>query len=145
MNKRFRIAAFSFSLALGSLTLPAFAQEPAPQGPPPEGAGPGGRRGGMDPDRQLQMLTKRLKLNTDQQEKIKTILTDRATQMGSIRNDSSLQPDDRREKMRTLMTDTNSKVEAVLTDKQKKTYKEMEQERRERMRNWQGGPPQDPQ
>ena len=153
MKKQFRIAAFSLLFGSFSLAAPGLAQDPSP-GPPPDGAGPGGggrggRRGGaMDPDRQLQMLTKRLKLTSDQQEKIKPILADRATQMGSIRNDSSLQPDDRREKMRTLMTDTNSKIEGVLTDKQKKSYQSMEQERRERMQNRQGGggaaPPEPP-
>lgn len=137
MRKQFRDAALL--VVLGGLTFAApgaIAQEPS-QGPPPDGAGPGpgGPRGGaMDPDRQLKMLTKRLKLNSDQQDKIKNILQDRANQMQTIRNDSSLQPADRREKVRTLMTDTSSKIEGMLDDKQKESYKKLEQERRGRMR-----------
>ena len=117
-------------------------QNAAPQGPPPDG--PGGRRA-PDPDRQVQMMSKRLKLSADQQTQVKSILTDRATQMEAIRNDSSLQQADRREKMRSLMTDTNSKIEAALNDKQKTQYKQMMEERRERMRDRGGDAPAPPQ
>ena len=148
MKKRFYVitAALITTGVIGTLSvsLQATPQEPsqngAPQGPPPEDQGPGGRRA-PDPDRQVQMMSKRLKLSADQQTQIKSILTDRVTQMEAIRNDSSLPQANRREKMRTLMSDTNSKVEAVLNDKQKTQYKQMMEERRERMRDRGGDAP----
>ncbi len=86
-----------------------------------------------DPNRQIRMLTKRLNLTADQQNQILPILTSRNDQMQSIRNDASLSAQDRRTKMRAIREDADAKVRAVLTDDQKKSYDEMQQQMRERM------------
>ncbi len=89
----------------------------------------------MDPDRQVKMLTKKLNLTADQQTQIRSILTDRQQQFESIRNDTSLAPKDRHEKMRSLREESEGKIKAVLTDSQKQTYDQMQQEMRERMQH----------
>ena len=93
--------------------------------------GMGGRQ--MDPDRELQRLSKRLNLTDDQKNQIKPILADRQQQMRSLMQDSSLQPNDRHEKMRSIMEDTSNKVKAVLNDDQKAKFDQMQQQMRERM------------
>lgn len=108
----------------------------APQDQPatPQAAGNGqGPHHQMDPERQVKMLTKKLNLTADQQTQIRSILTERQQQFESIRNDSSLAPKDRREKMRSLREDSETKIKGVLTDSQKQTYDQMQQQMRERM------------
>jgi periplasmic protein CpxP/Spy len=85
-----------------------------------------------DPQHQLQVLTKRLNLTDDQQKQILPILTDRQQQMESIRNDSSLSQKDRIAKMRSVREESDSKIKAVLTDDQKQTFDQMQQQMRER-------------
>lgn len=143
MKRRLGVMALTMAAmigAAGGVNCAWAGGQDGPQGPPPEGrGGPGGGRRGMDPDRQVKMMTKQLDLSADQQSQIKTILADRAAQMKAMREDSSLQPDDRREKMRSLMTESNSKVEGVLNDKQKAKFKKMQEQMRERMRSRNGG------
>jgi periplasmic protein CpxP/Spy len=86
-----------------------------------------------DPQRQVNMLSKRLNLTDDQKNQILPILTDRRQQMKSIHEDTSLSQQDRRAKMRSLWEDSDSKVKAVLNDDQKQKYDQMQQQRRERM------------
>lgn len=86
-----------------------------------------------DPQRQVNMLSKRLNLTEDQKTQILPILTDRQQQMKSIHEDTSLSQQDRRAKMRTLREDSDSKIKAVLNDDQKQKYDQMQQQRRERM------------
>lgn len=90
----------------------------------------------MDPNRQIQMLTKRLNLTDDQQKQILPILTDQQQQMRSILNDKSLSATDRRTKAQTVREDSETKIKAVLNDSQKQTWDQMQQQRRERMQQW---------
>jgi periplasmic protein CpxP/Spy len=87
----------------------------------------------MDPGRQVKMLTKRLNLTDDQQKQLLPILTDQKQQFDNLRNDASIQPQDKREKMRSLREDTSTKIKGILTDSQKQTYDQMQQQMRERM------------
>ncbi|MGA8029573.1 MAG: hypothetical protein WB992_20720 [Bryobacteraceae bacterium] len=87
-----------------------------------------------DPNRQIQMLTKRLNLSADQQNQILPVLTSRQQQMQSVRADASLSAQERGEKMRAVREDSDSKIRAILTDDQKKTYDQMQQQMRDRMR-----------
>lgn len=87
------------------------------------------------PKRQLKRMTKTLNLTSDQQQQILPILQDRNTQMKTMRDDTSLSPQQRREQGRTLMQDTNQKIEAVLNDTQKQQFEQQNQQRREHMRN----------
>lgn len=108
----------------------------APQDQPAASPSPGNAQTShrhMDPDRQVKMLTKKLNLTADQQTQIRSVLTDRQQQFESIRNDSSLAPKDRREKMHSLREDSEAKIRAVLTDTQKQTYDQMQEQMHQRM------------
>lgn len=93
-----------------------------------------------DPNKEVQHLTKKLNLTTDQQNQILPILTSRQQQMESIRNDSSLSPQDRRAKFQSVREDSDSKIRAVLNDDQKKQYDQMQQQMRERRQNHEQNP-----
>ena len=129
------------TLALGSVLMlgasaAALAQDNPPPpppdqgqaGPPPDGQqGPGPRR--MDPDRQLQHMTRMLNLTPDQQSQIKPILVDRQQKLEALFQNQSLAPRDRRAQMRAINQDMRSKVEAVLTGDQKQKYEAMQEHR----------------
>ena len=132
-----------FTLALGALLATgttAMAQENAP--PPPQDQGQYGRGGPqhMDPERQLQRLTRQLDLTSDQQSQIKPLLVDRQQKVAALFQDQSLTPEDRRSKMHSIQQDTRSKIEAVLSDQQKQKFESMEQHMG---RGGPGGPPPD--
>lgn len=91
-----------------------------------------------DANQQLKHLAKRLNLTTDQQNQLLPILTDRQQQMESIRNDSSLAPKDKHAKMRAVREDADAKIRSLLTDSQKQTYDQMQQQMRERMQQRRG-------
>ena len=108
------------AICCGALfAIPATAQDAAPSGPPP-----GGRMGPPNPERQLEMLTKRLNLTSDQQPQVKAILEDESTQMQTLRNDTSLSQDDRRSKMMSIRKSSQDKIRGMLTDEQKTKYLE---------------------
>lgn len=133
-----------FTLALGALlagTTAALAQDNAPPPPQDQGQpGPGGPRY-MDPDRQLEHLTKQLDLTPDQQRQIKTVLVGRQQKMQALFQDQSLSPEDRRFKMHSIQQDTRSKIESALNDQQKQKFESMEQHMG---RRGPGDPPPDP-
>ncbi len=134
MNQRFYRLVLSGMLATG-LTLcaaAAFAQD---------AGGGGGRRAPMSPDQQLAQMTTRYNLSADQQAKIKPILEDQASQMATMRSDTSMSQDDRMAKMTSLRTSSQSKIEAVLNDQQKQQY-EADQQRPRRGGGGGGAPPQ---
>jgi len=128
---RKQIACFALSTFLG---LSAFAapqeQTPAPQTQAVPAQAEGTRQ--FDPQRQVQMLTKRLNLTADQQQQLLPILTERNQQMQNVRNDSSLSRKDRHEKMMAVREDSQNKIKALLTQDQKQTYDQMLQQARER-------------
>ena len=138
-----------FTLALGGLlalgvSSAAFAQDnpPPPQSPSQDqnmpAQGPGGGRGmRMDPNRQLERLTRELNLTTDQQTQIKPMLVGRQQKMEALFQNQSLSQEDRRTQMRTISEGTNNSIKAILTDDQKQKFDAMQQ----RMRRGPGGPP----
>jgi protein CpxP len=138
--------AATVALCCGALSaVPMMAQDPAPAQQGQMGGG-GGRGRGME-GRQLEMLTQKLNLTTDQQAKVKAIDEDTGKQMMALRNDTSLSQDDRRAKMMDIRKSSQDKIRAVLTDDQKTKYDAMQAEMRERMKERQqgGGPPPPPQ
>ena len=150
--KRVRSAGILLCAAVLAV-VPVMAQQDAPppapqgdaQGPPPGGRG---GRGGMNPERRLEMLQKQLDLTADQTTAIKAVFEDERTKMEAARSsDASLSPEDRRAKMMTMRQEENTKIEAVLTPDQKTKYEAMQARQRERMENRQGGgaPPPPPQ
>jgi len=136
------------TLALGGLLTvggagAALAQDTPPPppdqnqaGPPQQGMGRRGMR--MDPDRQLERLTRELNLTTDQQTQIKPLLVDRQQKMQALFQDQSAAPEDRRTQGRTINEGTNNSIKALLNDDQKQKFDAM----RDRMRrNGPGGGP----
>jgi protein CpxP len=101
------------------------------QGAPPDGQMQGGRRG-MDPERRVQMLQRRLELNDSQTAQIRQIFTESHAQMETIRSNASLAPEDRRAQMMTLHQGEQSRIRAVLTPDQQAKYDALQARMRER-------------
>lgn len=103
---------------------------------PQSGPWQGGRRGRghwMNVDQQVQRLTKRLNLTDDQAGKVRSILEKRQKEMQGLRSDQSLSREERMSKMRTIFGSSNKKIRDVLNDNQKKTFDQIQRQRRERM------------
>jgi hypothetical protein len=106
------------------------AQQPAPSQAQPE-HGPG--RGHFDPEERTAMLTKELKLSSDQQSKVQDILKSEQSQMESLRSDSSLSREDRRSKMMDIHKKSNDQIRTLLDSDQQKKWDEMQSKREEWM------------
>ena len=115
----------------------AFAQDNAA---PPPSPGQEHGHGRMDPEAQLEHLTKQLDLTADQQAQIKPILESRDQQVKQLWQDQSLAPQDRHAKMKAIQDDSKTKIEAVLNDTQKQKYEAMQAKMQEHMHErMQGG------
>ena len=114
---------------------PAVAQE---NGSPDQQAAPaGGPEHGhhhFDPAKRTEMLTKQLKLNSDQQAKVLDILKSEQSQMESLHNDTSASQEDRHSKMMEIHKASDEQIRGLLDSNQQKKFDEM-QSRREQ---WQG-------
>jgi len=88
----------------------------------------------FDPEQRAAMLTKQLKLTSDQQPKVLDALKSEQSQMEKLRSDSSLSQEDRRSKMMDIRKTSNDQIRALLTADQQKKWDEI-QSRREQ---WQG-------
>ncbi len=141
MSNRLFNLALSGALLLGATgaTL-AVAQDNAP---PPQSGEQGRGPIRMDPDQQLQHMTRQLDLSADQQSQIKPILVDRQQKMQAVFQDQSLSREDRRAKMQSIRQDGQSKIEAVLNDQQKQKFEAMQERGRGRGRGGENGPPPD--
>jgi periplasmic protein CpxP/Spy len=93
-----------------------------------------GRGGHFDPAKRTEMLTKQLKLTSDQQPKVLDILKSAQSQMQSLRSDSSLSQDDRRSKMTDIHKTSNDQIRALLDSNQQKKWDAMQSEHGQ----WQG-------
>ncbi len=148
-NKIFAIA-LGGMLALGAnaaLYAQAQAQDQAqtPGGQQQGQWGHGHGRGMMDPNKQLEHLTKALDLSADQQSQIKPILTDRQQKLQALWQDQSLAREDRHSKAQAIQQDTRTRLEAALNDQQKQKFEEMQAKMQERRRErMNGGPNQAP-
>ncbi len=100
----------------------------------PAGA-PEHRRGGhFDPEKRTEMLTKQLKLTSDQRAKVVDILKSEQSQVQNLRSDSSASQEDRRSKMMEIRKSSNGQIRALLDSNQQQKFDTM-QSRREQ---WQG-------
>ena len=129
-NSMIRFALLS-TAAIGTIlaTQSSTDNPPAPQNQ----AQPAPRRP-MDPQKQVSHLTKKLALTTDQQNQILPILTDRQQQMASIASDTTLDQKQRHDKMVAIRNDSESRLRNVLTDTQRASYDQMQQQARDRAR-----------
>ena len=91
----------------------------------------------MTTEERVAMLKDSLSLNADQVKKITVILNDADKQRQEIFN-SSDDRDGMREKMMKIMEDTDTKIKKELNKTQTKKYDEMQERRRERMRQFRG-------
>ena len=115
---------------------PALAQDPS--GPPPQTQdqqGPGshgGRRGGPEmQERQLEHMTKTLKLTPDQVTQIKAIQDSSRQKMMALRQDSSTAGEDKRGRMLEIREDQKKAIKATLTEDQKVKFDRMEERQME--------------
>jgi protein CpxP len=130
MPRQFHLVLLSLGLAL---TGTAWAQQGTPTAAPTAK-----HLHAIDPQQQLDRLTKQLQLTSDQQAKILPLLQQRDQQLQSLRDDSSLKPADRRTKAMSIMQDTNQQVDAVLTEPQRAKAKAMREKAMERMEERRG-------
>ena len=103
-------------------------QQSAPAGAPEHG------RHHFDPAKRTEMLTKQLKLNSDQQAKVLDILKSQQSQMESLRSDTSTSQDDRRSKMMEIHKTSNEQIRALLDSNQQKKWDAMQSQHEQ----WQG-------
>jgi hypothetical protein len=74
------------------------------------------------------MLTKQLKLDADQQQKVLDISMSAQSQMQSLRSDSSVSQEDRRSKMMQIRKTSDEQIRALLDSKQQKKWDAMQSE-----------------
>ena len=101
---------FTFALAAAmtfGVSGVALAQDNA--APAQEQGGRGPMR--MDPNRQLEHMTKELGLSADQQAQIKPVLVDRQQKMEALFQNQSLSREDRRAQMMAIRQDSNAKIQ----------------------------------
>jgi periplasmic protein CpxP/Spy len=116
------------TLALGGmLAVGASGFASAQDNPPPPDQGPGRGAMRMDPNRQLERMTRELSLSADQQSQIRPMLVDRQQKMEAVFKNQSLSQEDRRAKMMSIRQESRTKIEAVLNDDQKQKFEAMEQ------------------
>ncbi len=128
MHHLSRIAALTLGLAIAGV---ACAQAQDSSGSTAPAHSPEGRRT-LDPQQQLQHLTKQLQLSADQQAKIGPILQQRDQQIQALRADTSLSHSDRRAKLMSLAQDSSKQIDAVLTNAQRDQLKAMREKAMER-------------
>ena len=89
--------------------------------------------------RMSKVLQKKLTLSEDQYAKVNAILLKRATQMDSLKaNHSATDRKAKMESRKAIMTQTDTEVKAVLTAEQQKSYTELKNQFKERMKNRRG-------
>ena len=131
-----------FHLVLLSLGLAFAGAAWAQQGTPPT-APTTKHLHAIDPQQQIERLTKQLQLTPDQQAKILPILQQRDQQLEALRSDSSLKPADRRAKAMSIVQSSNQQIDALLTEPQltkAQAMREKAMERREEKRGQQAPP-----
>ena len=93
-----------------------------PAGAPPDH----GHARHLDPAKRSEMLTKQLKLTSEQQPKVLDILKAEQSQMEALHSDSSLSQDDRRSKMMDIRKASDDQIRALLDADQQKNWDAMQ-------------------
>jgi hypothetical protein len=117
-----------------SASVPALAQDNSPNAEPsvspgnplPQEPGPS-KQGHANPDRmkqrQLARLQKIAQLTPDQQTKITPVISNFVDQLVTVRNDSSLQPDEKKARQKELRKQYNRQLRLLLTPAQKQALR----------------------
>ena len=95
---------------------------------------------GENIDKRMEHLTKELNLTKEQQEKIRPIIEKQMKEMRTVREDSSLTPEQKREKTKEIHQATQAELNKILTPEQQKKYAEMAERRGEGRENRPHGP-----
>ena len=88
----------------------------------------------FDPEKRTEMLTKQLKLTSDQQPKVLDVLKSEQSQMQGLHSDSSLSQDDRRSKMMGIRKTSDDQIRTLLDSDQQKKWDAMQSKHEQ----WQG-------
>ena len=131
------ISSFLITAVFGLAGTLVMAQDQVPSNPS-QANGPVEARQGhrqLDPSVQARHMAKRLKLSADQQSQVAGILAAQRDQVTSLRSDASLSREDRYARMQSIRGESESKIRALLTDDQKQSFDQMEQQRRDRQQN----------
>lgn len=85
-------------------------------------------------DEQVKVLADQLNLSSDQQSKLKQILTDQHEQAMALIQDNTMERDAKMEKIHGLRANTIAKVRGMLNEEQKPKFDAMVQQQDERIR-----------
>ncbi len=125
----------STALTLALTGTAAFAQQAQPT--LPENSTPNANapyhhqhRHAPNPQRQAEMISKKLNLSADQTAKLTPILTDRAQKTQALFQDQSLTPDQRHAQMKAIHENTEQQLATVLSPDQMQQLKSMHHGRR---------------
>ena len=125
-NKTILVTVFiAGSLLAGSPVVRADGSTNKPPATPPAETSPSQRQLGMRSGPNLEQLTKALSLKDDQITKVKPILDARDQKLRDVRNDASLQSDERRTKLKAIRDDMATQMQAVLTPEQFDKWQKM--------------------
>ena len=135
LSRKFFAPALGLLIICTGATFPALAQdnnapnaEPSgsPESPASQGPGPA-KQGHANPDkmkqRQLARLERIAKLTPDQETKITPVISNFVDQLVTVRNDSSLQPQEKKAKQRELRKQYNQQLRPLLTPEQRQALK----------------------
>lgn len=110
-----------------------------PSAPSGQTAAPQSSQGQSNIDNQVSILTEQLNLNSDQQSKLRSILTDQHQQAMTLVQDNTMSHEDKIAKIHTLRESTIAKVRGILTDTQKPKFDAMVQQQDQRMQQREQG------
>ncbi len=82
--------------------------------------------------KKTEMLSKKLSLTKEQQDKVYAINLEQAKKMEEFRSAAEKERAERMEKRKLFFKENDNKIEKILTEEQKKTYLEHKKERQER-------------
>jgi Spy/CpxP family protein refolding chaperone len=125
----------SSALTLALMGTAAFAQQAQPTLPEnssPNANAPYHHRGhhAPNPQKQAEMISKKLNLSADQTAKLTPILADRQQKTQALFQDQSLTQDQRRAQMKAIRENTQQQLSSVLTPDQMQQLKSMKHGRR---------------
>jgi protein CpxP len=129
------LSKFSF-LLLGAALSAGMASAQAPESSAPQTQAPSAEGGmhhhhGMNADREVKFLTRKLNLTADQAAQVKPILADRDEKMKALHADTSIAPDQKHVQRKSINDDAQAKMAGILNDTQKQQLAEMKSERRQ--------------
>jgi Spy/CpxP family protein refolding chaperone len=93
----------------------------------------------LNPEARLKMLTEKLGLTPEQQEKVKAVYAKNVETLKTMRQDKSLSEEAKREKFMEMRKSEMQEIQAMLTPEQQEKMKEMGKEMRERAGAARGG------